>query len=133
MKNFTHTIQFVSLLLLPPFLYCSQPETAIVLKNAKTKHLPAMAALTRSLFYEDFKPIMLTGYADRFVVKFGLTDYALDSWISDRAEYAKKSCQNQIQKDENTIIALDGKKIVGFCNFEKKEDNNNKKMVFISF
>jgi ribosomal protein S18 acetylase RimI-like enzyme len=118
----------ILMLFLHTFMYGSQQENIIV-RAANLNDLAVIAALTRAVFYEDFKPIILEGYADNPIVQAGQVDTVLEDWLKIRNEYAEKTCLNT-NLDEKMIVAEDHSGIVGICNFEKKPEKN---AIYISF
>ena len=118
----------ILMLFLHTFMYGSQQEN-ITVRAANPNDLAIITVLTRAIFYKDFKPIILEGYADNPIVQAGQVDAVLEDWLKIRNEYAEKTCQNT-NLDEKMIVAEDDSGIVGICNFEKKPERN---AVYISF
>lgn len=128
----TKLTQLLTLIFIGTTLYGF--EDAIVIKKAKEKHLEEIATLTHSIFFDDLKPILLSGYANTPLVKAGETDTILNEWLTVRNKSNNDSINNIGEKTEGLIIAQDKTKkdILGFCNFSK-EKINNVHYVYISF
>ncbi len=127
-----HSKRLVVFMVFLPLFLCGSQENKPAIRHAKAKDLEAVAELSRSIFYNDLKPIILAGLADNPIVQAGGTNAILEDWIAKRNVYAQETCQEGANKEKQLIVFKKEKNVVGICCYEKRQVSDEN-ITYVSF
>lgn len=137
MKNIHNTFISIILCSITSLLYSSQqPQTAIVIKNATKQQLNTLGKMTETVFKEDFKPIIESGYKNNPIITSGQLDKFLAEYVALRKWGYESAIENN-HDDHQIVVACDKntQEICGLCDFEKQTNqwDSTTKRVYIHF